>query len=377
MISIHFSEIILKGRNRSFFERLLLKNISSSLAHTGRFDITKKEGRILISGEAEDAAKAVLMKTFGVDSVSLSIPVKPDVEDITSAVLSHSGRLVGKAIKVETKRVDKRFPLTSPRVNEIVGRALVDSGCRVDLENPEETVFIEILSDQALISFERHKGLRGLPVGSSGKVLSLLSGGIDSPVSSWLMMKRGCTVDLLHVHSFAANKDIHDSKIIGIIKTIQQYSPKKLRLFVVPYSEFYKKSLSLNPRSELVVFRRFLLHLANELAQKHGHKGIVTGDSIGQVASQTLDNIYATNEASQIPVFRPLVAFNKQEIVDLAIKIGTYDTSIEPYKDCCSLVAHKNPSTQVRLETAKKIEQEINIEDIVEKTLGLCDVLEF
>jgi thiamine biosynthesis protein ThiI len=150
-----------------------------------------------------------------------------------------------------------------------------------------------------------------------------------------------------------------------------------MRLFVAPYSEFYKKSISLDPKSELVVFRRFLLRLASRLARKHGYKGMVTGDSIGQVASQTLDNIFATDEASSIPVLRPLVAFNKQEIVDLAVRIGTYKSSIGPYKDCCSLVAHKSPSTGVRLETAKRIEQEMGIEEIVEKTLEQCDVLEF
>lgn len=377
MISIHFSEIILKGRNRGFFESLLVKNIRSSLEHAGRFDIAKKEGRILVSAEDEDAAKDALMKTFGVDSILPSIPAKPDIKDIESVVLSHSDHLVGKAIKVETRRADKRFKTTSPRVNEIIGKALVDSGCRVDLTNPDETVFIEILSDRALISFERHKGLGGLPVGSSGRVLSLLSGGIDSPVSSWLMMKRGCTVDFLHVHSFAENKDIRDSKMMKIIEAIREYSPEKMRLFVAPYSEFYKKALSMNPRSELVVFRRFLLRLANGLAEKHGCKGLVTGDSIGQVASQTLDNIFATDEASHIPVFRPLVAFNKQEIVDLAKRIGTYESSIEPYKDCCSLVAHKSPSTKLKLEKAKRIEQEMGIEKIVEKTLELCDVVEF
>ncbi len=377
MLNIHFSEIILKGRNRSSFEKVLLQNISSSLAHLGKFDIIKKEGRILISIEDEDAARAALAKTFGIDSVSLSVPARPDIEDIKSVVLSRSRHLAGKKIKVESKRAYKEFPLTSPRINAVVGKALVDAGCTVDLENPEEKIFVEILSDRALISFERHKGLGGLPVGVSGKVLSLLSGGIDSPVSSWLMMKRGCTVDFLHMHSSAANKDVHDSKIAEIVRSISQYSPAKMKLFVAPYSEFYKKSMSLNPKSELVVFRRFLLRLASRLARKHGYKGMVTGDSIGQVASQTLGNIFATDEASSIPVFRPLVAFNKQEIIDLAVRIGTYSSSIGPYKDCCSLVAHKNPSTSVRLETAKRIEQEMGIEEIVEKTLEHCDILEF
>jgi thiamine biosynthesis protein ThiI len=161
-----------------------------------------------------------------------------------------------------------------------------------------------------------------------------------------------------------------------ILKQLKFYHPPTIRLFTAPYSEFYKKSLKLDPRSELVVFRRFLLRLGNALAKEHGYKALVTGDSLGQVASQTLDNLYATNEASELPVLRPLISFNKQEIVDLAREIGIYRTSVEPYKDCCSLVAHKNPSTKVKLGAARRMEEKIGIEKIVEKTLEETEVKE-
>lgn len=381
VINVHFGEIALKGGNRSSFENLLIRNISSALAPLGSFGIRKEESRLVVTPKAEfdeDAVKGALSRVFGVEFFSVSISAKADIEDMKKAVLSHGAYLSGKSIRVETRRSDKRFPLNSQKVNEVVGAALVGAGCSVDLENPDETVFIEILSDRALISLDRTRGPGGLPVGCSGKVLSLLSGGIDSPVSSWMMMKRGCDVDFLHVHPFADNREAVDSKIMKLAKALRAYSPadRPMRLFVVPYNEFYKKSMAMDQKSELVVFRRFILRLANELAKKHGYRGLVTGDSLGQVASQTLGNLFATNEASQIPVFRPLIGFNKQEIVDLAKRIGTYEMSIEEYKDCCSLVAYKNPSTNVKLEAAKKIEEEIEMEKIVEKTLGQVEVVE-
>jgi thiamine biosynthesis protein ThiI len=277
---------------------------------------------------------------------------------------------------VETKRSDKTFPLKSQQINEKVGAALVKAGCTVDLENPERTIFIDVLESEALISFEKIKGPGGLPVGSSGRMISLLSGGIDSPVSSWLMMKRGCEVDFLHLHQFPDNKDVGKSKMVRILRTLREYSPKKLRMFAVPYTEFYKKTLSMEPRNELVVFRRFIIHLANRLAKEHGYHGIITGDSIGQVASQTAENLLATDEASQLPVYRPLIGFNKQEIVDLAMKIGTYEASIEPYKDCCSLVAHKSPCTRVPLCIAKRMEDEIRIDEVVERSLKQIEIIE-
>jgi thiamine biosynthesis protein ThiI len=379
LVSVAFSEITIKGGNRRLFESLLINNMLAALDAVGRFRAVKGAGRVFLSSEAdfdEQALTASLTRTFGVDYVTFPRQTKPDIEDITKTVLSLSGSLAGKAVRVDTKRSDKRFPLTSPGVNQIIGKALVDAGCSVDLDNPERTVHIEIVHDRALIYLERLKGPGGLPVGSSGKVLSLLSGGIDSPAASWLMMKRGCVTDFLHLHQSPANKDVMESKMARLVQALRRYSPRKLSIFAAPYTEFYKKSMTVNPRIELVLFRRFLFHLANRLAEKHGYKGVVTGDSVGQVASQTLDNLFASDEASHIPVFRPLAGFNKQEIVDLAKKIGTYGISIEQYKDCCSLVAHKNPSTKVPLALAKKAEAEMGIQEVVEKTLEQTEIFE-
>jgi len=370
---------MIKGGNRRFFESLLVRNVLAALGKGSGFRVQKEAGRILLYTEDNidlAGARDALSRTFGVDSLSFPRQSTADINGIESAVLADSARLAGKSIKVDTKRSDKGFPLTSPQVNALVGRALVEAGCSVDLDNPDITVSIEILRNKALVFTERFRGPSGLPVGSSGKVLSLLSGGIDSPVSSWMMMKRGCTVDFLHLHSSPTNRDVLDSKIVRIMRTLRAYSPATLRLHIAPYTEFYKRSLSLDPRIELVVFRRFLFHLANSLSDRCGYKGVVTGDSVGQVASQTLDNIFASDDAAAIPVFRPLAGMNKQEIIDMAMKIGTFAPSIEPYKDCCSLVAQKRPSTHVQPDIAKKAELEIGIEDVVEKTLAQAEIFE-
>lgn len=372
LAAVTSSEITLKGRNRGFFETILKKNLQASL---GQATVSKKgTSRFLISVNAdEEEVRGSLEKVFGVDTISFPAEVPLDIRKIEETALSYG--ITNKSIRVHTRRSSKKFSMTSAQVNNVIGKALVDSGCTVDLDNPDETVFIDILDKSALISTGKTKGPGGLPVGSSGKVLSLLSGGIDSPVASWLMMKRGCTVDFLHMHSFKSNKDVRKSKIMEIAEKLREYSPRKMRIFAVPYTEFYKKTLSTDSKKEMVIFRRFLLRLANRIARRKKHKGIVMGDSIGQVASQTLDNIMAANDASHLPVFRPLVSFNKNEIVDLAVKIGTYEASIKEYKDCCSLVAGTG-ATNLGLRTVKKIEEEMNIEELADRTLGLCEIIE-
>ena len=374
-MSIACSEISLKGKNRPHFEHIMMHNMRQVLSSLGKFDLIERGGRIVAIGKAEfdaEAAKKALSRTFGVDNVAVCFVAKQDIGDISKLALSFVPGLAGHSIKVQAKRSDKRFPMTSQEVGRVVGGLLVEKGCTVDLENPEKTLYVDILSDMALVYVERVKGPAGLPVGSSGKVLSLLSGGIDSPVASWLMMKRGCQVDFLHVHSGEAK----GPKIMRIAEMLRSYSPRKTKLVFAPYTEFYKKTMAVDPRYETIVFRRFLFRLASAIAAEHGHKALVTGDSVGQVASQTVENIFATDSAASVPVFRPLAAFNKQETINLAIGIGTYDLSLEEYKDCCSLVSGRNPSTSVPVEIAMKIEEDISIMDIVEKTLAACEIVE-
>ncbi len=370
LYSLVYSEITLKGRNRKRFQNSLLRNIKSAL---GSISFRKLGGRILIETESDDYEKEIesLRKIFGIDYVSPVFPVEKDVEAIKKILSKHEFK--GK-IRVRTKRADKTFPKRSEDVNREIGQYLVDRGSSVDLKNPDHTVFIDILQENALVYFMKVRCFGGLPVGSGGRVISLISGGIDSPVASWLMMKRGCSVDFLHLHNLPNSSDVEKSKILRILKQIKQYHQPKMRLFIAPYSEFYKATLSLGGRNELVVFRRFMLKLANKIAEQNHIKALVTGDSLGQVASQTLDNLCTTDAASSIPVLRPLIGYNKQEIIDLSLKIGLYDA--ENYKDCCSLAAHSSPSTKVKTGAARTLEDRLDIDEIVNKTLEQTNIIE-
>jgi thiamine biosynthesis protein ThiI len=370
LYSLVFSEITLKGKNRKRFQNSLLRNIRSAL---GSVSYRKLGGRLLLETGSEDYRGDIeaLRNIFGIDYVSPVFPVKKDVGAIKELLSAYE--LKGK-ISVRTKRADKTFPISSGNVNREVGQYLVERGASVDLKNPDHTVFIDILQDQALVYFMKVRCFGGLPVGSSGRVLSLLSGGVDSPVSSWLMMKRGCAVDFLHLHNLPDNSDVEKSKIVRILLQIKKYHQPKIRLFIAPYSEFYGATLQLGGRSELVVFRRFMLKLANAIAAKNHLKALVTGDSLGQVASQTLENLCTTDIVSQIPVLRPLIGYNKQEIIDLSKKIGLYDA--EDYRDCCSLAAHSSPSTKVKAGAAMKLEGKLDIDEVVRKTLEKTEMLE-
>lgn len=373
--NIHFGEIALKGKNRRIFESKLVGNIKSA---TGCRKIKRVDGRFLLYPGKTGDKKIVtgLSRTFGIEWFSKSFLIDNKISNITDVIKKNAGELKKKRIKLDTKRAYKKYPLTSIEINKKVGMALEESGFKVDLKNPEEWIFIEILKDSAIVSLRKTRGLGGLPVGSSGKVLSLLSGGIDSPVASWLMMKRGCTVDFIHLHVFPTNEKARKSKIMKLAGKLKEYSPPKIRMFLVPYGKFYEKSFEMKSRTELVVFRRFILRLANRIAEKKGHAGFVTGDSVGQVASQTLENLYTVSEAADYPVYRPLVGHDKKEIIDLAKKIGTYEISIEKYRDCCSLVAEKHPSTKAKLADVKKDEEKVDIEKIVEETMKDIEVVE-
>ncbi len=371
LFTLAYSEIALKGKNRYIFQNALIRNIQASLPEQ-KITVHRRGGRLLLECERSENVIEALKNTFGIESVSPVVSTDPDIDSIRALL---SGKSFPGKIKVHTKRSDKTFPMQSQQVNEIIGRDLVERGAKVDLKHPDQTIYIDILNDEALVYFERIKCPGGLPVGASGRVLSLLSGGIDSPVASLLMMRRGCSVDYLHLHSFAENSDAKDSKIIRIANKLKKFHPPKSRVFIAPYLEFYKKTLSSNNRSEAIIFRRFLLRLASCIAKKYKIKAIVTGDSLGQVASQTLENIHTTNEASELPVFRPLIAYNKQDIIDYSIQSGLFDLSVEKYKDCCSLVSHQSPSTRVRLEAARKIEEDLEIEKIVEKTMEQVEVV--
>ncbi len=365
LVLAQYGEIGTKGKNRPGFERLLLSNIKETMK--GMLKSAKvRDSRIFLEVEGDAGeARSRLMKVFGIEWFAFARECGKGVDEIWEAVAGEN--LAGKGIAVETKRVDKSFPMKSQELSAEIGARIVKKfGCRVDLGNPDVRISI-IIGRNAYVYTEKIKGLGGLPVGSSGRVLCLLSGGIDSPVAAWMMMKRGCSVDFLHVHAFEKWDGEKGKKISAMVGKVAEYGGRP-RLYSVPYSDFYAQTGKVRPEYELVVFRRYLYRLAERVALEKGYGGIVSGDSLGQVASQTLENIGAAQSGLEVPVFRPLVAMDKMEIVALAEKTGTYSLSIEPYKDCCSLVAVSNPLTRARKAEVDRIAGEIGLEGIVEKS---------
>jgi thiamine biosynthesis protein ThiI len=367
---IHYGELSLKGKNRSFFENKLKENIERE---TGG-KVTKYRGRFVL----EDGDPGKLKNVFGISWYAEAIRVDKDYESIKEQTLSKvNDELPGKSsFGVFVKRSDKSFPYTSMELENKIGSEISDSfHIEVNLKSPELSVFIEI-ADDVYIYFHKTQGLKGLPVDVSGNVLSLLSGGIDSPVASYLMMKRGCRVNLIHFHVFSKNTLVNDTKMRHVFESLNKYQGNS-RIYLVPYYQFEMEILkALNTRGhELILFRRFMVRVAEGIALQNGFKALVTGDSLGQVASQTLENIAQITKTVSIPIFQPLIAYDKQEIVDLAKKIGTYELSIEIYKDCCSIVS-SNPRTKANTKQILVLEKKMNIDNVIEKTLELVSVYE-
>lgn len=375
---IHYSEIGLKGHNRPFFEKKLVENVKRALRGVMDAKVERLQGRLVLPLNGTDVQKVYegLTKVFGVSWFAFAIVVEPNIDLIKKAVLDEALRTLksNDAIKVEVKRADKNFPVTSLELSRMLGEILVKKiGIKVSLKNPSKKIYAEILNREAYVFTERFRGPGGLPVGSSGTVLSLLSGGIDSPVASYLIIKRGCKVLYLHFHPFRDNTEAENSKVLEIVRKLVPYSGETAVIFVPSY-EFQMATVNIPAKYDLVLFRRFMLKVAEKVAEAEKAKGIVTGESLAQVASQTLENIMAISSGLKMPIFRPLIAYDKDEIVNLAKEIGTYELSIKPYKDCCSIIA-RHPETKARLEVVEELESRMNMESVVESTLRLMSRL--
>ncbi|MBO3769843.1 MAG: tRNA uracil 4-sulfurtransferase ThiI [Thermoproteota archaeon] len=371
---IHYSEIGLKGRNRPFFERKLVENVKRVLKGVWDVRIERLQGRLVFPVDNADLQRIVesVKSVFGVSWFAFASVSEPTVDSIKKTVLEEASKIVagGDALKVEVKRADKSFPITSIELSKILGEVLVKNlGVKISLKNPSKKIYVEILKREAYVFTERIRGPGGLPVGSSGRVLSLISGGIDSPVASYLMMKRGCEVHYIHFHPFYDNSEAENSKVMEIVRKLLPYSGRTTVTFIPSY-EFQMATVNIPAKYDLVLFRRFMFKVAERIAEAEGAKALVTGESLAQVASQTLDNIVAISIGLKMPVFRPLIGYDKEEIIALANKIGTYELSIKPYRDCCSIIA-RHPETRARPEVVKELEDKINMDSIVEKSIKL------
>jgi thiamine biosynthesis protein ThiI len=376
---VRYAEIGLKGKNKSFFEKRLIENIKKALKGIDYDSIKMDSSKIFITLNKRsdiEKIKSQLRTVFGVANFSPAFSCETSYKKIEEKVIElvepiwKENKM--KTIKVDSRRSYKKFDLTSMKLNEKLGEIISRKfSLSVRLNKPDLSVFVDVHKNKTFIYFEKIEGLGGLPVGSSGKVVSLLSGGIDSPVASWMMMKRGCEVIFVHFFNEVLGTPDKIEEIVTILNRYQYNS----KIYLVPFSKTQKEIISRVPsKYRMIVYRRFMVRIAEGIARKEGALGITTGESIGQVASQTLENIGAINSAATLPIFRPLACFDKMEIVGLAEKLGTYEISIRPYQDCCSYMIGMSPATKSRVEIIERLESKINIEKLVKEAIKQSEI---
>ncbi len=374
---VHYAEVGLKGRNRPRFEKTLCENLVRALAPLGRAQARRLYGRILLEapeGANHDEIVRRLGRVFGVAYFSVATTFEPTREAITAAVDAFVASRAFTSFGVRVRRIDKSLPFRSNELaSELGARIAARTGARVDLGSPELWVDLHLLHGEAILLHERSPGPGGLPVRSSGRALALVSGGIDSPVAAWLLAKRGCELSFVHFHSAPWTSNASQRKVRDALTRLAAWTGPA-SLFMVPFGELQQvlvRDAPAEPR--IILYRRFMVRIAEALAEREGALALVTGDSVGQVSSQTLANLDTINRAATLPMLRPLVGSDKAEIIDLARRIGTYEISIEPDEDCCSFLMPRQPATWTRPGPIEAIEQGLDVKMLVEATLSRVD----
>jgi len=377
-ILIRYAEIGLKGNNRVVFERQLISNIAQSVGvPKSQVDLQRKQLVLSVKPSLINQTIAKLKLVFGIAWFAPVTEVKSDLKLISSQAVKLAGLEEFTSFAIRASRADKSLAFTSQDMAVKVGSAVaVASGAKVDLKSPDLTVYISANKEKTLLYTQKLSGAGGLPVDSSGQVLSLLSGGFDSIVSSYLMAKRGAKVDYLHFHVFPSSDRVLKSKIKTIVDKLSA-STLSQRLFLASYTPFQMAVLDLANRQqkhELVVFRRLMVKVGEKLALKHNYQALVLGDSLGQVASQIMENIVAVDSSVDLPIFRPLIGMDKVDIIDLVKDIGLEPAAVEKYKDCCSIVS-KTPATRGNLNKVKSIEDNINISKVIDEIINQIQII--
>lgn len=353
IILLKYGEISLKGLNRPMFEKQLLANVAKALAPLGKFSIRKSQSTVYVEPLGDDidmqAATERLSKVFGIVNICPAAKCQKTIEDIERTTLECLSQidLNGKTFKVEAKREDKQFPMNSPQLCRHMGAVILKNteGLSVDVHNPDILVQIEIRKE-AFIFTQKVSGAGGMPVGTAGRAALLLSGGIDSPVAGWMISKRGVVLDAVHFHSHPYTSDRAKEKVIELAKIMTQYTGP-IRLHIVPFTDIQLDIIDKCPKNYLtIIMRRLMMRIAEKIARESGAMALITGESIGQVASQTMESLVVTDNAVDMPVFRPCIGMDKEEIVTISKKIDTYETSILPYEDCCTIFVPKHPKTK-------------------------------
>jgi tRNA uracil 4-sulfurtransferase len=364
-VLVRYHEVALKRGNRPYFVRLLRQNLHAAVRDLGLKEVRNLSARLLLVFDAEVDAQEVrrrLQSVFGVANFSLVEKCSADMEILKSRIVDAlDGRAFG-SFRVLTKRSDKNFPLTSPEISREVGGTIkAKSGARVDLKNADLTVSIEILPDSAFYNFEKVSGPGGLPVGASGRVVSLISGGIDSPVAAYRMMQRGCRLAFVHFHSVPYLDKTSQEKTRQLVTRLTRHQFAS-RLYLVPFGEIQRQIVAsvLRPL-RVVLYRRMMIRIADAIARREKASALVTGESLAQVASQTLANMAVIEEAASLPILRPLVGMDKLEIIDQARRIGTFEISTIPDQDCCQLFVPRHPATKAKLAEVQEAEARLDI----------------
>ena len=377
---IHYHEIALKGKNRSFFLKQLAANLQMASRDLDVGPLRRPAGRLFLEmkeGTSWEALRERLSRVFGIANFAAASRVLPDLDLLSKSIEEEiSGRQFA-SFAVAARRAFKTFPHTSQEINQMIGaRVKLASGAKVNLSNPDLTIYIEVLPNEAFYYFEKIRGPGGLPVGVSGTVVCLLSGGIDSPVAAYRMMKRGCRVVFVHFHSQPFADRTSQEKAIDLAQRLTRYQFAS-RLYLVPFGETQQEVVArVTSRFRILVYRRLMLRIAEEIAQKEGAQALVTGESLGQVSSQTIENIAAIEEAATLPILRPLVGMDKEEITEQAQQIGTYDISIIPDQDCCSMFAPRQVVTRATDKEISLAESTLDLGPLVQGALSAARLVE-
>ena len=375
---LKLGEVVLKGQNRQSFEDKLLANVRRRVKNCGSFQCSLRQSTIYVEPQGEDcdmeAAWDACRQVFGIAAVARAVPCEKTVDAIVEAARTYlaDAFAVAKSFKVESKRADKMFPMNSIQLSQAVGGDLAElfPHVAVDVHTPDLTVFVEIREKYAYVHTPSVPGAGGLPVGINGRAVSLLSGGIDSPVASWMIAKRGIALEMVHFFSYPYTSEEAKQKVLTLAKLLTPWCGR-LMVHVVPFTEIQEEIRRNCPEEYFtLIMRRFMMRIAEAIARKANAGALVTGESLGQVASQTMLALGVTEDVTSLPVLRPLIGMDKVEIIRMSREIGVFDTSILPYEDCCTVFTPRHPATRPRLEDVRQAEAALDVESLVQKALA-------
>ena len=383
IILCNLGEVVLKGLNRHSFETKLMSNIRRRTQKFGKFKIYSRQSTIYVEPVGEDCdlagAYAACKQVFGLIAITKAVPCEKSKEAILETAKAYLGGELQKAksFKVETKRADKSFPMGSIEISQWVGGMLHDAfpHLKVDVHAPELTVYVEVREDAAYVHAPAEPAAGGLPLGMGGSALSLLSGGIDSPVSSYMMAKRGVVLEMLHFAAPPYTSDLARQKVLQLAQELTAWCGR-MSVHIVPLTEIQEQIRKQCPEEYFtLITRRFMMRIADRLAKEFDCRALVTGENLGQVASQTMEALRVSEDVTDLPVLRPLIGMDKEEIVRIARHIGTFDTSILPYEDCCTVFTPRHPKTKPHVEEVREIESVLDTEGLVSRAMEQREVV--